>query len=227
MPRGIEKTLLSAIVEGRLTPGSRLSETQLAEAFAVSRTLVREALTRLESRHIVSVRPRRGWFVNRPSAEEAAAVFAARRAVEYGFLSTAGPFGAAQIDRLQDHLAEERAAIAAGDKAQLTYLMGDFHCRIIALGGNEPLAEIMRNLTARTILISLRYQPASRALASHRDHCAITGAIAAGEMAEAARLSLAHLDTVAAGIRIPDTADPLAELRNTLRLDPATGGAAP
>ncbi|WP_172327246.1 GntR family transcriptional regulator [Mangrovicoccus sp. HB161399] len=224
MPKGIEKTLLSAIVEGRIAPGSRLSENQLAEAFHVSRTLVREALTRLETRHIVSVRPRRGWFVNRPSAEEAAAVFAARRAVEYGFLKTSAPFGPAQIERLKAHIAEERAAIDAGDKAQLTYLMGDFHCRIIALGGNDPLAEIMRNLTARTILISLRYQPAEGALASHRDHCGIAGAIIAGDMDRAADLSLAHLEEVEAGLRIPDARDPLEDLRNTLRLDPAPGG---
>ncbi len=102
--------------------------------------------------------------------------------------------------------------------------MGDFHCRIVALGGNEPLAEIMRNLTARTILISLRYQTAEGALASHRDHCAIAEAVIAGDMARAAELSLAHLGTVEAGLRFPDAQDPLADLRDTLRLDPAPRG---
>ncbi|WP_108260383.1 GntR family transcriptional regulator [Mangrovicoccus ximenensis] len=93
MPRAIETTLLSAIVEGRIAPGSRLSENRLAEAFEVSRTLVREALTRLETRHIVSVSPRRGWFVNRPTAEEAAAVLLFGAAAGRGAIGTGGGFG--------------------------------------------------------------------------------------------------------------------------------------
>ncbi|WP_138467170.1 GntR family transcriptional regulator [Poseidonocella sp. HB161398] len=226
MQRGIETTLLSAIVEGRLHPGSRLSENQLAEAFEVSRTLVREALARLEARHIISVRPRRGWFVNRPSPEEAAAVFAARRAVEYGFFKTAAPFNDDQIARLKAHIAEERAAIEQGDKAQLTFLMGDFHTRIIALSGNEPLEEVMRNLTARTILISLRYQSSAGALASHRDHCDIADAISRGDMDAAAELSLSHLEDVESGLLMQEPADPLVDLRNTLRLDPVQDGRA-
>ena len=92
MPRGIEATLLAAVVEGRIKPGSKLSENQLAEAFGVSRTLVREALTRLEARNIVLVKSRKGWFVVEPSAVEAAEVYATRRILEYGFLINAAPF---------------------------------------------------------------------------------------------------------------------------------------
>lgn len=226
MPDGIERSVLAAIVEGRLAPGARLSEARLAEAFGVSRTLVREALARLQARHVVAVRPRRGWFVARPDADEAAQVFAARRAVEHGFLATARPFDAEQVARLEAHLGEERDAIAQGDKPRLTYLMGDFHARIVALSGNEPLTEIMRNLTARTILISLCRQSSDDALASHRDHVRIVGAIASGDMAEAARLSVEHLDAVEAGLGRDTAPDPLAALRDTLRLDPAPDGAA-
>ena len=67
MPTEIERAILAAIAEGRMKPGERLSETQLAEVFDVSRTIVREALMRLEGRHIISVSPRRGWFVITPS----------------------------------------------------------------------------------------------------------------------------------------------------------------
>ena len=69
MPPEIERAILAAIAEGRMKPGERLSETQLAEVFDVSRTIVREALMRLEGRHIISVSPRRGWFVNTPSIQ--------------------------------------------------------------------------------------------------------------------------------------------------------------
>ncbi|MBW6417779.1 GntR family transcriptional regulator [Celeribacter sp. PS-C1] len=224
MPKGIEATLLSAVVEGRIKPGHRLSENQLAEAFGVSRTLVREALTRLEARNIVMVKPRKGWFVVEPSAEEAAEVYATRRILEYGFLINSAPFTAAQIADLQAHIDEERKAVDASDKTRLTYLMGDFHVRIVKQSGNATLVETMRTLAARTNLISLRYQSEHNALASHKDHVEIFEAIARGDMKTAARLSFEHLEDVEAGIMIDTSPDAIELLKNTLRLDEAPNG---
>ncbi|MEP3246674.1 MAG: GntR family transcriptional regulator [Sneathiella sp.] len=51
------------IVTGALKPGTRLDETLLAERFDVSRTPVREALTRLAAAGLVEIRPRRGAVV--------------------------------------------------------------------------------------------------------------------------------------------------------------------
>ena len=58
----IADSLVRAIVEGRLTPGTRIVEDELAQVFSVSRTVVRQALTRLASEAIVAVRPKKGWF---------------------------------------------------------------------------------------------------------------------------------------------------------------------
>lgn len=218
MPRGIEATLLSAVVEGRIKPGNKLSENQLAEAFGVSRTLVREALTRLEARNIVLVKPRKGWFVVEPSAEEAAEVYATRRILEFGFLINSAPFTAAQIADLQSHIDEERKAVEEGDKTRLTYLMGDYHVRIVEQSGNKTLVETMRTLAARTNLISLRYQSEHNALASHKDHAEIFEAIARGDMKAAARLSYEHLEDVEAGIMIDTSPNAIELLKNTLRL---------
>ncbi|MBL4907248.1 MAG: GntR family transcriptional regulator, partial [Sneathiella sp.] len=51
------------IVTGSLKPGTRLDETILADRFGVSRTPVREALTRLAASGLVEIRPRRGAVV--------------------------------------------------------------------------------------------------------------------------------------------------------------------
>jgi len=51
------------IVTGTLKPGTRLDETLLAQRFKVSRTPVREALTRLAAAGLVLIRPRRGAVV--------------------------------------------------------------------------------------------------------------------------------------------------------------------
>jgi len=47
--------LFDAILEQRLSPGARLSEQQLAEAFGVSRTLIRQALIRLHQEGVITI----------------------------------------------------------------------------------------------------------------------------------------------------------------------------
>ena len=53
------------IVTGEYPPGARLDEVELAEAFGVSRTPIREALIRLGSIHMIEKMPRKGWAVAR------------------------------------------------------------------------------------------------------------------------------------------------------------------
>jgi DNA-binding GntR family transcriptional regulator len=53
---GADKTffqLRSAIVEGEIVAGSKLSEMELSTKYAVSRAVIREAINRLESCHLV------------------------------------------------------------------------------------------------------------------------------------------------------------------------------
>ena len=57
----ISNRIIEAVMAQKLAPGSRLGE-QLAMLFDCSRTIVREALTRLATRGIVTVSARRGWY---------------------------------------------------------------------------------------------------------------------------------------------------------------------
>jgi DNA-binding GntR family transcriptional regulator len=215
---GIEEAIVAGILSGRIKPGTRLGESQLATVFSVSRTRVREALMRLEARCIVQVSPRRGWYVIEPSAEEAIMVYGARRALESGLVRalTSLPSDAAVI--LETHLDQERAAIASGDRQHLTYLMGDFHIRVAELSGNTVLVDMLRDLTARTMLISLQYQSEYHARQSHEGHCGIAAALVAGDFARAAQLSIEHLDEVEAGLDLTVRPDPLADLRHSLSM---------
>jgi DNA-binding GntR family transcriptional regulator len=78
--------IIDAVLAGRLKAGTRLGEQQLAQSFGVSLTIVREALIRLETRGIVQVSARRGWFIIEPSIEEGREAFDACRAIEIGLL---------------------------------------------------------------------------------------------------------------------------------------------
>ena len=62
----IHQRVLTAIVEHRLPPGTKLGEERLAKVFGVSRTQIRQVLERLSHDSIVTVLPNRGAFVSSP-----------------------------------------------------------------------------------------------------------------------------------------------------------------
>jgi len=71
----LRRVLENDILSGRLTVGTRLDETTLAERFEVSRTPVREALKQLASSGLVEIRPRQGAFVTELTMAELLELF--------------------------------------------------------------------------------------------------------------------------------------------------------
>lgn len=223
----IDRVIVDAILNGRIRAGTRLGEQALATLFATSRTLVREALIRLETRGIVQVSPRRGWFVVEPSLEEAREAFEARCAIEMGILRTIRAVPEATVAALRDHIAQERAAIAGSDVGARSFLLGDFHVCMVEALGNRILADILRDLTARTVLISALYQSTHDAAESCDEHAQIVDLLAAGNLDGAAVLMTVHIGHVEAGLTRRIDADPLLDLRQALRLAPIQAGPNP
>jgi len=195
-PSEIAQRVVQAILSQQLAPGERLGEQALADLFGVSRTLVREALMQLQARGFVEVRTRKGWYVVEPSFEEARDAFAARRVIETGMLRDAGKPLQSALRRLRQHVADERQAIAAGDAATRTFLLADFHVCLAECCGNRLLADVMRDLTARTTLVALLYQSTHDASQSCNDHAAIVAALTKGDNTEAERLMREHIGSV-------------------------------
>lgn len=218
-PEQIADAIVDAIRAGKLAPGQRLGEQALASLFGCSRTLVREALARLAARGMVEVSARRGWFVVQPSREHAQEAFAARQVIETGLLQSLGaPLKPAAIRRLKQHLTRERAAIAGPDAGERSWLLGDFHVCLAECAGNSLLAEILRDLTARTTLIATLYQSTHDAKQSCREHAEIVAALEAGDHALAVDRMRDHLGTVRR--HLGDAAvqgDPLSALRRALQ----------
>jgi DNA-binding GntR family transcriptional regulator len=184
----------------------------------VSRTLVREALMQLQARGFVEVRPRKGWYVVEPSFDEAREAFAARRVIETGMLRDAGRPLQSAIKRLRQHVADERQAIREGDAATRTFLLADFHVCLAECAGNRLLADVMRDLTARTTLVALLYQSTHDAQQSCDEHAAIVDALAKGDTARAEKLMARHIGNVQGGLNESATSEgeELARLRASL-----------
>jgi DNA-binding GntR family transcriptional regulator len=213
----IDRVIVDAILAGRLQPGARLGEQALASLFEVSRTTVREALIRLETRGLVHSSPRRGWFVVEPSVEDVLQAFQARRAIETGLLRSVGPIEPRVIETLRNHIAQEREAIAANDIAARSYLLADFHVCMVQAFDNTLLAEILRDLTARTILIAALYQSVHDATESCDEHEAITDLLAVDDIEGAVGKMIAHIGNVEAGLTKRLDRDPLLDLRAALQ----------
>ena len=63
--------MVSAILDHKLPPGTKLVEDKLAAAFGVSRTRVRPVLVRLANEQVVTLTPNRGASIAQPTPQEA------------------------------------------------------------------------------------------------------------------------------------------------------------
>ena len=212
----ISARIVEAVMGRRLAPGARLGEQQLALLFDCSRTIVREALTRLAARGIVTVSARRGWFVIEPSQEEAREAFEARRVIELGLIRSARPIDKTALRQLKAHLQREKAALKDTDIGTRSFLLGDFHVCLAECLGNTLLADTLRDFTARTTLIAMLYQSSHDAAESCEDHVRIVAALARGDAAAAESLMAEHIGSVQSALRLQEVSDPIAQLREAL-----------
>jgi DNA-binding GntR family transcriptional regulator len=202
-------SIVAAITEHRLAPGTRLREERLAELFTVSRTQVRPVLQRLEHEGLVERQPRRGAVVAAPSAAATAQIFAARRLVEPWLVrcccERADRSGLKQLERV---VAEENRARAAGDPRAVVRLSGDFHRVLAELAGNKPLAQLMHGLTVRTCLAILATGANTGSTCREDEHHQIVQAMAAGDAKRAMKLISTHLDHIEKALSEPGPPSP-------------------
>lgn len=210
-PRSVDliyQRVLSAILEHRLPPGTKLGEERLAAIFGVSRTQVRQALARLTHDRIVTLIANRGAFVSSPTVDEAREVFESRRLIEPNLIRrlalAATP---AHVRLLREHVELESAARAANDKRSIIRLSGDFHQIIADLAGNSFLARTMRELESLTCLVIILYDAPNVPSCPYHEHSQLTDAIESHDADGAADLMIEHLDHVEQSLQLTQAPD--------------------
>lgn len=197
----IYERMVTAILDHRLPPGTKLIEDRLAVAFGVSRTRIRPVLVRLANEQVVTLTPNRGAMVAQPTEKEAREVFEVRRMIEPSlmthFIATATHD---DIQVLVSCIDDEEAARVAGDMRRAIRLSGDFHLHIANASGHQTLGRILRELVSRTSLILMSYSNnhlqnrQEATTCGCREHRALLDAIRLKDPVEAARLMREHLD---------------------------------
>jgi DNA-binding GntR family transcriptional regulator len=151
-----------------------------------------------------------------PNQDEAREAFEARRVIETGLIRSTKNIDKPALQRLRSHLTRQKAAVKGADVGARSFLLGDFHVCLAECLGNSLLAETLRDFTARTTLIAMRYQTPEDAAQSCAEHVEIVAALEAGELRRAEQLMAAHLSTWQRKLQMPADADPLAKLRDAL-----------
>ena len=136
--------LRALILGADLAPGSRLGEVELAERLGVSRTPVREALTRLAAEGLVEIVANRGARVATWTVAELEGVFDLRVSLEPQLTGFAVPRATAADVAALDELAHRMLEVGSPGPRQdldaLVPLNRAFHDRLIALAGHPTLA---------------------------------------------------------------------------------------
>lgn len=187
--------LEKSILDNELSPGTELSEVELAEYFGVSRGPVREALRQLGAAGLVSLNPRRPATVRILSKKEILDAYQVRDALEQLAVRLCVPkLTAENLARLDDLMATMEAAVDAGDIDGFFAANASFHHVIIEAADNSTLKE-SHNLVSRPMA---RYRRRSLELrgdlrSSLSEHLAILGALRDRDVELAVRLVQDHI----------------------------------
>jgi len=142
--------LSEAIVEGKLAPGERLRETQIAKALGVSRTPVREAFVRLKQQRLLSSDASGAYYVAEWDRQTLWEIATLRAALESLAFSLA-PQNLSQEDF--DHLegitrqmGEMDADPVSGDYKRMALFDFQFHTYIWSRTGHDLLEQALENI---------------------------------------------------------------------------------
>lgn len=184
-----------AILDFKLRPGERLIERELIAQLGVSRTTIREVLTRLAAEGLVTMIPQRGAIVSVPTLEEAEDIYEMRALLEglavRRFVERASP---ELIGELRASLADlERDAAGAKANAGLGAKDG-FYQVLLRGASSRRLTDILTSLQGqvrllRAISLSVSGRP-GQAAAEIR---AVVEAIEAGDADAGAEACAQHV----------------------------------
>jgi DNA-binding GntR family transcriptional regulator len=189
------QAVFDAIAAGRIKPGERLRETELAEMIGLSRTPIREAIRRLESEGLVSHEPRIGAVVKSLTQQEIVELYEMRIVLETTAASMAAKHAsAAEIRHLENLNAQ--MLDAADVPVQVSALNQRFHGCIVNAARNRFLAQSYRNLANSLILLGqTTLETPERVKSVNLQHIDIIDALSKGDAKEAAVAMSVHMET--------------------------------
>ncbi|WP_338695450.1 GntR family transcriptional regulator [Streptomyces sp. Q6] len=186
-------TLRQDIIGGRLRPGDRLVERELADRFGVSRVPVREAIRALLAEGFVTFETPRRAVVRTLTRTDVTELFELREALEVYAAGLAAERATRDDLAHLEELLDLAARATRGDDAEtITDINTRFHDRLLAMAGNGLLSTVMQPVDGRLRWMTRRNEEWPQQLAEHRE---LYDAVAAGDPERARAVALAHVRT--------------------------------
>ncbi|WP_271272338.1 GntR family transcriptional regulator [Aliamphritea hakodatensis] len=175
------------IINGELTPGTRLVETTLAKEYGLSRGTIRIALHQLGSESLITQVPYAGWSVSQLTEQDLWELSTLRSSLESMAARLAAEhITAAGAGRLQEAYSHLLECCAGDDFSAITRADLALHKTIIDLSGHGRLAkqyQLIENQLLSYISVSNQSFDPETVGSSHRE---LVEAICAGRGADAA-----------------------------------------
>ena len=186
------------ILCNEIMPGQKLHHQQLSERLGVSRTPIREALTRLVQEGYVSFLPNRGFTCKEIRMQEAEELYELREALEAFALEKAV---ATLTDQALHNLRAKMNAYGRDVQNRFTrdrlVYDQDLHLQIAELTGNETLKNTLSHVFERIVLKRRTdgLYDSARGLVAHQEHLRLLEAMERRDAPEAIRILRNHIQT--------------------------------
>ena len=192
----VYEDLKQLILTGKIAPGTRMMEVELAEHMGVSRTPVREALRKLEKENLVVIEPRKGAYVTDVSVKDMLDILEVREELE-GF---AASLAASRTD--ENHLSElltitarYSEAVKANDTEKMIFYDEMFHKYVVTCSGNKTLIQLSETVQELALRFRyLYYDDFTRYENMPFEHKQMIEAIKSGDSEAAKKVARAHVN---------------------------------
>lgn len=136
-----------SVVTGRLKPGERVPEQEIAQNFGISRTPIREAFRQLESEGFLTVTPRKGAVVSPITDKDVSEFYAIKSLLEgYAAKTACEKLTDKEIKRLEGLNSQMRKSAEKNDVKGFFRLDNQFHDTFLKACGNEKLFNLIHHL---------------------------------------------------------------------------------
>ncbi len=182
------------IEDGEIGPSTRLRQGDLADALAISRTSVREALHRLTADELVEFKANRGFFVASFRLDAVLERLELRRILEPGFARLATERATAEDLQLLEAIVASQYVASTSRVAHDT--SREFHIQLARTTRNEQFVRVLEGLWSLDIgrqLLARRSAAPGWQEEDANEHKAILSAVVAHEPEQAAELMDRHI----------------------------------
>jgi DNA-binding GntR family transcriptional regulator len=144
----VSRVIAEGLLEGRLQPGDRLVENELAGILGVSRSPIREALMELIQNGVVVRDPGRGCRIREWTKHDLEELFGVRSVLEGYAARLATKKFNPEANKIFSELIEQMGAAGIkGDYLSMIELDLEFHRTLWRLSGNSLLEQVLNSLS--------------------------------------------------------------------------------